>query len=374
MTTRDPIDMLLSGRMDRRAFSQTLGALGLGFATTTLASRKAWAEEEASYFTWAGYELPEFHQSYIDKYGASPTIAFFSGTTEAMHKIRAGYKTDVGHPCSGEVTAWHAAGIIAPFDTARLKHWPDYFEPLRNIDSTLTPSGENLFVPWDWGNSSILYRTDLVNLEGEEESWSILFDERYKGKLATYNSPQPGVQVAAQVLGFTNLDTLSDEQLADIKVLLLKQRELIRFYWDSQSEAGQAMASGEIVATYAWNDLYKTITDQGIPVKYATPKEGARNWVCGFCLTDDQYRVASDERVYDFLDAMMSPESGAYLIDALSYGSANSKAFDLVSPERVAEVGLSDPMAFLAKGVLKPISPEYDQKYIELWDSVVLGM
>ena len=71
---------------------------------------------------------------------------------------------------------------------------------------------------------------------------------------------------------------------------------------------------------------------------------------------------------------MMSPEAGAYLIDALSYGSANSKAFDLVSPERVAEVGLSDPMAFLAKGVLKPISPEYDQKYIELWDSVVLGM
>jgi spermidine/putrescine transport system substrate-binding protein len=375
MVTRDPIDMLLSGRMDRRAFTNTLGALGIGFATTTLGSRRVFAsDEEASYFTWAGYELPEFHQGYIDKYGASPTTAFFGGTTEAMHKIRSGFKTDVGHPCSGEVTAWHAAGIIAPFDTGRLKHWNDYFEPLRNIDSTLTSSGENLFVPWDWGNSSILYRTDLVNLDGEEESWNILFDERYKGKLATYNAPGPGIQVAAQVLGFTNLESLSDEQLAEVEVLLRKQRELLRFYWDSQSEAGQAMVAGEIIATYAWNDLYKTVTDAGIPVKYATPKEGARNWVCGFCLMADEYRVASDEKVYDFLDAMMSPESGAYLIDAYSYGCGNAKAFDLVSPERVAEVGLSDPLAFLAKGVLQPIPPEFDKKYNELWESIVLGM
>jgi len=176
------------------------------------------------------------------------------------------------------------------------------------------------------------------------------------------------------VLGFTNLDSLSDEQLADVRVLLEKQRELLRFYWDSQSEAGQGMASGELVATYAWNDLYKTVLDQGIPVKYATPKEGARNWVCGFVMTAPEYRVASDEKVYDFLNAMMSAESGAFLIDEYSYGCGNSKAFDLVSPERIAEVGLSDPEAFLAKGILKPIPPEFDQKYVELWEEVTLGM
>ena len=372
MTTRDPIDMLLSGRMARRDFNRTLASLGLGLATTSLVARPAWAAEEASYFTWSGYELPEFHQGYIDKYGTSPNVSFFGGTTEAMHKVRAGYKTDIGHPCSGEITVWYEAGIIAPFDVARLKHWNDYFEALRNIDTTLTPTGDHLFVPWDWGNSSILYRTDLVDIE--EESWSLLFDERYKGKLATYNSPQAGVQVAAQVLGFTNLDTLSDEQLAEIRVLLKKQRELLRFYWDSQSEAGQGMVAGELVATYAWTDLYKTVTDAGLPVKFMTPKEGARNWVCGMVLTSADFRVASDEKVYDFLDAMMSPEAGAYLIDAYSYGHGNAKAFDLVAPERIAEVGLSDPEAFLAKGILKPIPPEYDQKYVELWEEVVLGM
>ena len=375
MTTRDPIDMLLSGRMNRRAFHKMLASLGLGLAVGPMMSRSAWAaEEEANYFTWSGYEIPEFHQSYLKKYGQSPTSSFFGGSTEGLQKIQAGFKTDIAHPCSDDITKWHAAGVIAPIDTTRLKHWKDYLEPLKNLKSTMTPAGEHLFIPWDWGTSSILYRTDLVDLQGEEDSWSLLFDERYKNKLATYNSAYAGVQVTAQVLGFTNLDSLSDEQLAEVKVLLLKQRDLLRFYWDDQSVAGQAMAAGEIVATYAWNDLIKPMEDQGIPVKYMNPKEGARNWVCGFILTDPEHRVASDERVYDFLDAMMSPETGVHLIDAYSLGASNSKSFDMVAPERVAEVGLSDPEAFLARGILQPIPPEYDKKYVELWEEVRLGL
>ncbi|MBT5435917.1 MAG: extracellular solute-binding protein, partial [Rhodospirillaceae bacterium] len=213
---------------------------------------------------------------------------------------------------------------------------------------------------------------DLVDIE--EESWGLLFDERYKGRLATYDAPQPGVQVAAQVLGFTNLESLTDGQLGEIRVLLEKQRELLRFYWESQSEAGQAMVNGEVVATYAWNDLYKTVSDQGLPVKYMAPKEGARNWVCGFVMAHQENRTTSEDKIYDFLDAMMSPEAGAFLIDAYSYGASNAKSFDMVPAERIDETGLSDPEAFLAKGILAPIPPEFDEKYILLWEEVKLGM
>ena len=279
----------------------------------------------------------------------------------------------MSHPCSDNVTPWYEAGLLAPIDTARLKHWPDYFEVLANIDETLTAEGENLFIPFEWGNSSILYRTDIVEIE--EESWSLLFDERYEGKLATYNAPYPGVLVPAMILGYENLETLSDEQLAEIRKLLEKQRELVRFYWDSQSEAAQAFAAGEIVATYAWNDLVKPMKEAGLPVKFMTPKEGARTWVCGLVLTAPELRVASDERVYDFLDAMMSPETGAYVVSEYGYGHGNAKAFDLVPKERLAEVGLPDPAKFLEIGnFLKPIPKEYDAKYVKLWEEVRLGM
>lgn len=374
MTTRDPIDMLLSGRMGRREFSQTLASLGLGVATVPLVTRNVSAQDaEAHYLTWAGYELPELHQSYIDKYGVSPDIGYFASVNEAMQKLRAGYHADVSHPCSDNVTPWYEAGLLAPIDTSRLKHWDDYFEVFAQIDETLTADGENLFIPFEWGNSSILYRTDIVDIE--EESWSLLFDERYEGKLATYNAPYPGVQVPAMILGYKNLETLTDAQLEEIRKLLVKQRGLLRFYWDSQSEAGQAMAAGEIVATYAWNSLVKPMKDEGLEVKFMTPKEGARTWVCGLVLTVPELRVGSDERVYDFLDAMMSPEAGAFLISEYGYGHGNSKAFDLVPAERLEEVGLPDPNKFLEIGnFLKPIPKEFDEKYVRLWEEVTLGM
>ena len=177
------------------------------------------------------------------------------------------------------------------------------------------------------------------------------------------------------ILGYENLESLSDEQLAEVRKLLEKQRELLRFYWDSQSEAAQAMVAGEIVATYAWNDLAWPMMEEGLPVKFMTPKEGARTWVCGLVLTVPELRVASDERVYDFLDAMMSPESGAYVIGEYGYGHGNARAFDLVPPERLVEVGLPDPGKFLEIGnFLKPIPKEFDDKYVKLWEEVTLGM
>ena len=56
MTTRDPLDMMLSGRMDRRAFNQTLASLGLGLATVPLATQAA--TKEAHYYTWAATSCP----------------------------------------------------------------------------------------------------------------------------------------------------------------------------------------------------------------------------------------------------------------------------------------------------------------------------
>ena len=48
--------------MDRRTLHKTMSALGLSLAATSLGGQGASAQDgnEVEYFTWAGYELPEF--------------------------------------------------------------------------------------------------------------------------------------------------------------------------------------------------------------------------------------------------------------------------------------------------------------------------
>src|SRR3546814_3917037 len=55
----------------------------------------------------------------------------------------------------------------------------DIFPALKSINGA-DADGQQWFAAVDWGNTSVIYRTDLV--EVEEESWTILWDERYAGR------------------------------------------------------------------------------------------------------------------------------------------------------------------------------------------------
>jgi len=122
METREIIDRLLEGRLSRRACASALAAAGVGLVVHPLTARRAGAAEEITYFTWAEYEKPDFHQDYIKKYGGSPAISIFGDEEEALQKIRGGYRPDVAHPCSYMVSRWHDAGVVKPLDVSRIEH------------------------------------------------------------------------------------------------------------------------------------------------------------------------------------------------------------------------------------------------------------
>src|SRR3546814_1300042 len=85
--------------------------------------------------------------------------------------------------------------------------------------------------------------------------------------------------------------------------MLVKQRDLMPFYWSDATQIEQALASGEIVAAYAWNDAVGALKEQGIPIAFMTPKEGSLPWVCGLVLHKDAQAV---DLAYDFMDAMLA--------------------------------------------------------------------
>mgnify|MGYP001408305838 CR=1 FL=1 len=368
MNSRHLIDRIASGRMTRRQFNQMLTATGLGLVTMVgRAPRAGAAPEDLLFFTWAGYDVPEMHQSYIEKYGTSPQHAIFGGTEEAYQKLTSGFVADVSHPCVEDVARWRESGLIRRLDESRLEHWEDIFPALFNLPGA-TIEGQHWFIPIDWGNGSLLYRTDL--LEVKEDSWTVAFDEKYKGRISMYNAT-PTVTVAALVLGINPFE-FSDEDGARIKDLLTKQRDLVRFYWDSPSDYQQAMASGEIAIAYAWNDGLAALRKQGVPVRYMSPKEGILTWTCG--VVHMANAKASDEEVYDFLNAISAPETGKFLIEEYGYGHANSKAFELADPTIVENLGFTSPTELFATGVFETeTSPEMEQKRNDIFESMKMG-
>lgn len=94
MDRRTLHDLLDVWATNRRRFLAFLGASGL----VALPTGRLHAQDQMTYFTWAGYELPEFFPAYVAKYGGPPNITFYGDTEEALAKIQSGFQVDVAHP------------------------------------------------------------------------------------------------------------------------------------------------------------------------------------------------------------------------------------------------------------------------------------
>ena len=346
------VTKLMAGRLTRRDLTKALAASGLALVSGPLLPRPARSapEDHPTFFTWAGYEVPEMHQPYIRKYGESPNFAVWGDEEEALTKMRSGFKPDMTMPCSYKVTPWHDAGLLAPMDFSRLSNWPDVLEPLRDVPDTSFGEDRPWVCAW-WGLTSITYRTDLVDIK--EESLGLLWDERYAGKIALFDSLIDGVMMAAIYSGAKNPFDMTKEETAKVQELLIKQKPLLRFYSNSTTEIEQALASGEVVAATTWNDSPLRLLEQGLPVKFMRPKEGAMTWTCGVALMKDADPAKLD-RTYDLIDAFLSPETGEYWIKNFGMGHSNKKSFDRVPEEELTKRGLSrQPEEYLKHGIFQ---------------------
>jgi spermidine/putrescine transport system substrate-binding protein len=368
MEKNEFLDRIADGRMTRRDFHKALASVGLMAAALPLTGRAAHADAQATYFTWSSYNTPEIMPGYVEKTGGTPNMPIFGDEAEALLKLRSGFQVDVSHPCSGRVRRWRDAGVLQPMDTSRLSNFDDLFPALKSIPGA-NEDGQQWFAAVDWGNTSVIYRTDLVDVK--EDSWTLLWDERYAGKLSIGIDVTDTAIIAALVAGAADPHDMTDEELAKVKELLVEQKPLLRYYWNDSTTLSQSMATGEIVASSGWGSALMELRRQDVPVAFMSPKEGVITWCCGLVLAKDAPQL---DKAYELIDAIISPEAGKYFISQCGYGHGNRKAFDLVDDETLASVGLPrDPTALLSSGVFSGVNTR-QAEVTQMFENVKAGI
>ncbi len=372
MDIKEKLDAFRSGRLSRRDFNKALAAVGVSVVAMPVASKMAAAAaaDQATFFTWGGYDVPDMFGPYIKKHGEPPNFATFGGSEEGLTKMRAGYVVDVAHPCNADVPRWAATGLFQTLDTSKLSNWPDLIPELWNLEGNVV-DGKPYMAPFDWGRTSITYRTDLVDLQGQEESWGILWDERYKGRIGVLATAGDTWWCAAIYAGVDFREIATEENIKKVAEVLRQQRPLIRTYTDDTTTLEQALASGELVAAMTWDSSAVALKKEGVPVTFANPKEGALTWVCGAMIHKD---APHPDKAHDVVDSMLSTESGKWLIGE-GYGHSNAKSFELFSDDELAALGLSrNPDDILSAGkFMVPQSQEFETASNKEFEQIKAG-
>lgn len=318
---------------------------------------------ELTVLEWAGYELPEMWADFgMANAGAKITFNFGASDPDIYGKVLAGSSEDIIHLYTPFLQFYVDENLIQPIDTAKLTNWakvPKGFQEACTIDGTV------YCVPWDWGYSSILYRTDKVT--DEIDSWQALFDPKYQGHVSMWDDGPSAVAVGTYILGYDERN-LSDEQLEEIKQMWIAQRDLNLFYWVDEPSLEEAISAGDIWVAYAWNGAFFRLLQSGVPVAYADPKEGRNSWI-------GQYAISNKADNYDlalaFLDAKLGRETATHLLVDYAYGHPVPEYFDVVEdPLLIQALSLDDPSILDRTNFTVPISSQDRDRFVEMWAEV----
>ena len=373
MDVLDQMAAVRSRKLSRRAFNKTLLGAGVSIVAMPMASRMAGAAaaDQGTYFTWGGYDVPEMFGPYIAKHGEAPNFVTFG-------RIRGRLDEDARRlcgRCGASLQCRHSAlggkRPVQPIDTAKLSNWGDVIPELYQLEGNVV-DGQPYFAPFDWGQTSVTYRTDLVDLEGKEESWSLLWDERYKGRIGVLASAGDAWWCGAIYAGVDFNAIASEDGFARVAASMRAQRPLIRVYTDDETTLEQALASGEMVAAMTWNSSAVKLQGEGVPVKFANPKEGALTWVCVVMIHKDAPHI---DKAHDIIDSMLSVETGKWLIGENGYGHSNAKSFEQFDDATLASLTLSrNPADILGAGKFQvPQNQEFETRMTQEFEQIKAG-
>lgn len=269
---------------------------------------------------------------------------------------------DLYEQWSNSINVLWQSGSIQSIDTSRINNWNEindlsktgrltadakigagdaphkilYVQDDEEIGTT--PSKRVSYLPYVHNVDSFGYNTQVIpeGIAYETESWGWLLDEKYAGKVGVVNAPTIGLfdlALAAQAKGlvsFRDIGAITKAELDQLFNVLIKMKKEGHFsgFWTSVPESVNFMASKRVVIESMFSPAVSALNGQGVPVRYAAPKEGYRAWHGVMCLSSATQGKAKDA-AYEYMNWWLSGWPGAFIARQGYYISnpQRSKAF-----------------------------------------------
>jgi putative spermidine/putrescine transport system substrate-binding protein/spermidine/putrescine transport system substrate-binding protein len=321
-----------------------------------------------SLLCWQGYDDPKAAKPVTDA-GVKLDPQYISNNDEIVTKLVSGGvgSYDVTTPYHGYIGALVEAGVLAPIDTTRLTSYKDYFPQFQKPDWA-TLDGQTYAAPLVWGDTPMVYRTDLV--PELPESWLDLRDAKYKGKIVLWDDGYGHILLFSKVLfGDEAPNELTRGQLDEVMAVLREIKKNAVTIAPSHGDAADILARGDgAIQTEGWAFVAQQVRAKGKPADVYLPKEGAFAWADSYCLVKD---APNEDAAYAFMDAMTSRTGDAVIAEATSSGAVNSKAVQNLPAEQKKLYPYDDLDNYFSKlgfYSIPPLESEGDIMSLQDWN------
>ena len=234
-----------------------------------------------------------------------------------------------------------------------------YLEQSRQFDP------ENKYsVPYCWGTVGILYNKMMV--DEPVDSWSILWDPKYKDNILMQDSVRDAFGVTLKYLGYS-LNSIDLDELTEAKNLLIEQKPLVQAYVIDQVRDKMIGNEAALGVIYSGEAIYTQKENPNL--EYVIPKEGSNIWIDSWVIPKNAEHKENAEKFINFL---CRPDIALMNFEYITYSTPNEAARELIEDESIrnSEIAFPDLSKYDNLETFQYLGTEADQVYGNLWNKV----
>jgi putative spermidine/putrescine transport system substrate-binding protein len=382
----------------RRAFMYT-AASGVGAAATIGRAPNVFAAGDDALKIWAN---PGVHQVGSKDWSAMAAqgglklaaTAKSARADEAIQKMVVGDGnklfdaiTDNG---GGMEDAMASQKAIVPLDTSKIPNWKNIL-PVYNEGGlaahTIRYEGKVYSTPMISNADSMAY--DYKVLGFHPDSWGMMFDAQFKGRVALQNDFGPtltNMGIYLKETGKIDIESPSNMKPDEVKAVCQflidwKKKGQFRTFWDGFQNGVGLLATGEVLLSSCWEPIQiiaNRKTGDKADIRYGTMKEGHQTWNNMIMLTKGGRARGRDELYYKLANVYLSPWFGARTLAGLGFApqmtgvdeyiKANPKDFPPDVQARVLDILTRKNNRFAVKGnAWQNVFPTHMRAYQDWW-------
>lgn len=311
--------------------------------------------------TWGGdYQqlLKNFVDSALTKDNPDLNVVYATGDeTSRMTKMRtekSGQGTfEVVHQADYEFQELINEGLLTKLDMSKMPNASHIRETIKN----------DYFVPHIYSASVVVFNKDKV--QPAPDSWGVLWDPQYKGKVGILSSLWTSwLYAAAAVDGKNNTNNWDEswptlEKIADMNPKI----------YATQEELGQALQTGEVVLSISYRSRAAQWNEAGgEPLGNVVPKEGSYSVVFGAAMPKN---AKNPDGGYAYMNAMLDSKGQAGFAEKMGYSPTVDNAE--LSDELKKKIDFSDEEAALIKAPDLQYIAENNAKWKEKFEKEILS-
>ena len=315
-------------------------------------------------YNWGEYLDPEAITMFEKETGIEVVYEEYE-TNEIMYpKIQSGaISYDVVCPSDYMIQRMIENDLLAEIDFDNLPNIKNigdtYMEQSRQFDP------ENKYsVPYCWGTVGILYNKTMV--DEPIDSWSVLWDEKYKDNILMQDSVRDAFGVTLKYLGYS-LNSTDLDELEAAKKLLIKQKPLVQAYVIDQVRDKMIGNEAAIGVIYSGEAIYTQWENPNL--EYVIPKEGSNVWIDSWVIPKNAKHKENAEK---FINFICRPDIAKMNFDYITYSTPNEAGRQLIEDPalRNSPIAFPDPEELANCETFKFLGDENDALYNELWREV----